>query len=86
MSISRSATGSQLGLMLRIALFVLLGFPLLAYLWETLNRLLAGHVEPVMLLGFIPAALLFWLLLRLMGRAVESWHSVRRPNPPNPPL
>jgi hypothetical protein len=72
--------------MLRIALFVLLGFPLLAYLWETLNRLLAGHLEPLMLLGFVPAALLFWLLLRLMGRAVESWHSVQHPHPPNPPV
>ena len=67
--------------MLRIGLFVLLGGPLVAFLWETLNQVLAGRFETLMLLGFLPAAILFWILLRSMARAVESWHAT----PPNPP-
>lgn len=58
-----------------ITLFVLLGTPLVGYIWDTLNHLLAGIVEPVRLLLLIPAALLFWLLLRGMRRTIESWHA-----------
>lgn len=58
-----------------IGLFVLLGSPLVAYLWDTLNRFFAGIVEPVRLLIAIPAAILFYLLLRAMARAVQAWHS-----------
>jgi hypothetical protein len=58
-----------------IGLFVLLGTPLVAYLWDTLNRLFAGIVEPVRLLIAIPAAILFYLLLRAMARAVQAWQS-----------
>jgi Na+/melibiose symporter-like transporter len=79
---SPSFTGGQRRLMLRIGLFVLLGSPLVGFLWETLNQVLAGRFEPLMLLGFLPAALLFWLLLRSMARAVESWHTT----PPDSPL
>ena len=58
-----------------IALFVLLGTPLVAYIWETLNELLAGIVDPLQLLGLLPAAGFFYLLLRTMSRVVESWQT-----------
>lgn len=82
MSATPSSPGDQRRLMLRIGLFVLLGSPLVGFLWETLNQVLAGRFEPLMLLGFLPAALLFWLLLRSMARAVEAWHAT----PPDSPV
>jgi hypothetical protein len=69
-----ASTGPPPGLVLRIALFVLLGTPLVAYLWHTLNYLFAGIIEPILLVGLLPAGFLFYLLLRAMARAVEGWH------------
>ncbi|HEX6132451.1 MAG TPA: hypothetical protein VFZ24_00625 [Longimicrobiales bacterium] len=60
-------------LVLGIGLFVLLGTPLVAYLWETLNRLFAGIIEPVRLLIAIPALAVFYVLLRFMARTVRAW-------------
>jgi hypothetical protein len=62
-------------LVIGIALFVLVGTPLVAYLWETLNRLFAGIVEPLRLLGALPAAVLFYLLLRFMARSIATWQA-----------
>lgn len=67
-------------LVLGIALFVLIGSPLVGYLWEALNNLLAGHVRPLQLLIAVPAAVLFYLLLRFMGRTVLAWDSGRGPS------
>ncbi|HEX6308046.1 MAG TPA: hypothetical protein VFZ69_07655 [Longimicrobiales bacterium] len=64
-------------LVLGIGLFVLLGTPLVAYIWETLNRLFAGILEPVRLLIAIPALALFYLLLRFMARTVHAWETAR---------
>jgi len=61
------------GLFARIALYVLLGTPLVAYVWETLNRLLAGHFDGVRLLITVPVAILLWVLLRAMAGSVHSW-------------
>jgi hypothetical protein len=68
---------AERGPVLGIALFVLLGTPLVAYLWATLNHLLSGIVDPLRIVGMVPAAALFWLLLRYMARAVESWQATR---------
>ena len=43
---TRSTTLSLPKLIIGIAIFVLIGFPLVAYLWLTLNDLLAGDVSP----------------------------------------
>lgn len=64
-------------LVLGIGLFVLLGTPLVAYLWETLNRLFAGIIEPVRLLIAIPALAVFYVLLRFMARTVRAWDAGR---------
>lgn len=73
------ATTSRL--VLGIALFVLLGTPLVGYLWEALNNLLAGHIRPMQLLLAVPAAVLFYLLLRFMGRTVRAWDRGRNASP-----
>ena len=52
----------------RLALFAVLGMPLVAYLWETLHQVLALHVEPVRLLVSVPVLALFAALLWLLGR------------------
>lgn len=60
-------------LMAGVALFVILGTPLVAYLWETLNVLLTGVVQPGRLLLAIPLALLFAGVLWLLARTVRAW-------------
>jgi Na+-driven multidrug efflux pump len=53
--------------------FVLVGTPLVAYLWDALNRLMAGHVHGRRLAIAAVAGLLFAALLRLLMRAVWQW-------------
>jgi len=68
-SIGRIAAG--------IALVTLLGVPMLAYVWETLNRLIAGHVEWNRLLISIPVGFLLIGLGRFLRRRVEAWEGER---------
>ena len=60
-----------------IALFVLVGFPLVGYLWETLNQLLAGIVHPARLLISVPVAIVLAVVLVLLSRAVRGWEAER---------
>ena len=76
-------------LMAGIGLIVLVGIPLGAYIWETLNELLAGHVDTPRLLWLVPALVLGILLLRFMSRQVQRWEgergdSVAEPRSPGP--
>jgi hypothetical protein len=57
-----------------ILLPVLVGGFIVAYLWETMNRLASGIVEPLRLLLALPALIGFAILLRYMARAVDRWH------------
>jgi fructose-specific phosphotransferase system IIC component len=66
-------------LVLPLIVFAVLGMPLVAWVWEEINRLLSGHVEgrPIVLgivAAAVLAALLFWL-----ARTVERW-SAERPS------
>lgn len=54
-----------------IFIAVLVGVPITAYLWETLNRLMSGHVEPVRLAVSIPVLLLFVGLLVFLARFIR---------------
>ena len=65
------------GLMVKILLLVLLGAPLVAWLWDTLNHLLSGIVEPTRLLIAVPVAFVFFLMLRWLGRIIEGWADTR---------
>lgn len=71
-------TLSPTRLALGVGAFVLAGFPLVAYLWETLNRLMAGIVEPVRLLITLVVLALFAGLLRLLARWIAGREEDRR--------
>lgn len=65
-----------------LGLFVA-GTPMVAYLWETLNRLISGHFEPIRLLISIPIAVVFALLLRVVARFVGRWETERQQSIPS---
>ena len=54
-----------------LALLVAAGTPLLAYIWETLNQLLAGHVSGRRLLITVPLAALLAALLVVAARTLS---------------
>lgn len=58
-----------------MAFFVVLGAPLVWYLWQVLNDLLQGIVNPLHLLVAVPVLLLFLGLLALVSRAVARWEA-----------
>lgn len=68
-----------------ILLLILAGTPLVAYLWETLNRLLAGVVQPARLLISLPILLAFLGLLHLMSRVIPGWERERSDTGPRTP-
>ncbi len=45
----------------------------LAYVWETLNRLFAGRVEPGRLAWSVPALAVLIAILMLIARAARRW-------------
>jgi hypothetical protein len=51
---------------------VLLGTPIVAYLWHALNYLVSGIIRPVELLLAIPVFFLFLGLLYFVGRFVRA--------------
>ena len=55
-----------------LGLFLLLGVPLVAYLWETVHQLLALHVDTTRLLISLPALVAFVLLMRFVGRRLSA--------------
>jgi uncharacterized Tic20 family protein len=54
-----------------IALFVALGAPLVAWLWETLNGLLAGHFDALRVAISVPVLAVLYVLLILLARFVQ---------------
>jgi len=60
-------------LVLGIGLIVLVGTPLVGYLWYTLNDVFAGEFRPIQVLMAIPVAILLYGWLRFMGRRVNQW-------------
>jgi hypothetical protein len=61
-------TGALIGF---IAAFVVVGAPLVYYLWTTINELLAGHFDAGRLLGTAGILLIFLLLLGMLSRAIR---------------
>jgi hypothetical protein len=73
-----------------MAVYVLIGAPLLGYVWETLNVLFTGQVDAGRLGLALLAAIVLAVLFRLMKRSVSRWESERvdaatppRPEPPH---
>ena len=58
-------------------LFVLAGIPLIAYVWETGNRLFAGRFEAVRLLIAVAALTALLFVLKVLARVVERWEGTR---------
>ena len=54
-------------------LFVLLGFPLVGYLWETLNQLMSAEVNTSRLLWSVPVLLLLLVVLTVLGKRIQRW-------------
>lgn len=64
-------------LILPIALFVVAGIPLVAYMWETGNQLFAGHFAGPRLLLAVAALVALLVLLKILARTVERWEGSR---------
>ncbi len=67
---------SVMRVMLQMGLVVLLGMPVVAYLWETLNQLMALHVNPTRLLISLPLLVVFIVWLRWVARQAQRWMEV----------
>lgn len=55
-----------------MALFFIVGFPLVAYIWHALNHLVAGKVVPGELLIAVGCAVLLAVVFRLMARSIVA--------------
>lgn len=60
-----------------LALFFVIGFPMAAYLWSTLNDALTGTVALWRLGLAVPVLALFIGLLTFLARRIEQWEAVR---------
>ena len=58
-------------------LFVLAGVPLIAYVWETANRVFAGHFEAVRLLIAAAALIALLFVLKVLARVIQRWEGAR---------
>ncbi len=56
-----------------MGLFVVLGIPLVGYVWDTLSDLLALEVGAAQVLIGLPALLLLIGLLVLLYRSIRGW-------------
>jgi hypothetical protein len=74
----------MLRLIAAILVIVMMGTPLVAYLWETLNQLLAGQVDWTRLAISLPVLALSILLFRVMTRIAERLE-VQPPESSPPP-
>jgi hypothetical protein len=70
---SRTQDTSAVRLLLGMLGFVLVGTPLVFYLWSTINDVLSGHVGVRDLLA-LPVLGLFVVLLIILGRSVSRWN------------
>jgi hypothetical protein len=66
---------SWLGLMGSFLGLTIVGTPMLAYVWESLNRLLSGVFEPMRLALTALIAVALWLYLRWVAGLVERWQT-----------
>ena len=64
--------------------FVLVGTPLVAYLWEILNQLMAGHFNGRRVAIAVVAAFVLAALLRFLARSVWRWEGTREAVPEAP--
>lgn len=64
-------------LVVAMGAFVLVGVPMFAYLWWTLNELISGFINPSRL-GISAVVLIFFIgLLVLLSRTIQRWEAMR---------
>jgi len=56
-----------------MAVYVVVGFPLVWYLWETVNEVLKAEFNGPRILIAVPVLLLLFGVLVLLGRSVQRW-------------
>lgn len=61
------------GLMAVMLLFVIVGAPMVYYLWTTVNQVLAGHIVGGRLGISIIVLLIFLGLLSILTRSIRRW-------------
>jgi len=61
------------GLMLAMAIFVVVGSPLVYLIWGVANDVLTGHVSVPRLLLAIPALFVFLIVLNFLARSIRRW-------------
>jgi hypothetical protein len=64
--------------------FVLIGTPLVAYVWNTLNQLMAGHFDGRQVAIGAVAAVALAALLRALAQSVWRWEAAREAMPEAP--
>lgn len=57
----------------QMVLFVLIGTPMVAYLWEIINKTLALSVTPTELLFGIPVLILFVGFVVILTSRIRKW-------------
>lgn len=67
------STPSTGAIIVQMALFVLVGIPLVAYMWETLNQVLALHFDALRLAIAVPVLAVLIGVLVLMARTIQRW-------------
>lgn len=61
------------GLMASMALFVVVGTPLVYLIWMVINDLLTGHIVTSRLLLAVPALIVFLFVLKLLAGSIRRW-------------
>jgi hypothetical protein len=74
----RGTLTSMRPVLLRVLLFSILGIPLTAYLWETINKIVALDFSAVRIAVALPALILFVALIWLLAREVTRLEHERR--------
>ncbi len=59
-------------LCVQMGVIVMVGIPIVAYLWETLNQLLSLHVQPTRLWISLPLLVVLWVWLRWLSRRAQD--------------
>lgn len=65
-------------ILLPMTVYVIIGTPLVAYIWETLNLLVAGRAEFLRLVFTLPAAALLAGVFVLLTRTIARWEGERK--------
>ncbi len=71
---STAKNPSRVEVVVVMLIFVILGFPLVGYLWETLNQLMSAEVHGDRLLLSAPVLLILLGLWRVLGKRVRQWN------------